>query len=42
MPEATAPAWETLAHYRLIEILALWEGRVMASPPALAEWINWG
>ncbi|WP_280550346.1 WYL domain-containing protein [Halomonas sp. 11-S5] len=31
MPEATALAWDTLARYRLIEILALWEGRVVAS-----------
>lgn len=31
MPDATALAWDTLARYRLIEILALWEGRVVAS-----------
>lgn len=31
MSETTALTWDTLARYRLIEILALWEGRVVAS-----------
>lgn len=31
MPDTTSLAWDTLARYRLIEILALWEGRVVAS-----------
>ncbi|MDW7748534.1 WYL domain-containing protein [Halomonas sp.] len=31
MPVTPAPGWDTLARYRLIEILALWEGRVVAS-----------
>jgi len=31
MPETPTPGWDTLARYRLIEILALWEGRVVAS-----------
>ncbi|MGM0914599.1 MAG: WYL domain-containing protein [Pseudomonadota bacterium] len=31
MPDAAAFTWDTLARYRLIEILALWEGRVVAS-----------
>jgi len=31
MSATTALPWDTLARYRLIEILALWEGRVVAS-----------
>lgn len=31
MPTLTPIPWDTLARYRLIEILALWEGRVAAS-----------
>ncbi|MEC9484020.1 MAG: WYL domain-containing protein [Halomonas sp.] len=31
MPELATIPWDTLARYRLIEILALWEGRVTAS-----------
>ncbi len=31
MPGTTPLTWDTLARYRLIEILALWEGRVVAS-----------
>lgn len=31
MTKCTSLPWDTLARYRLIEILALWEGRVVAS-----------
>lgn len=31
MPDISALAWDTLARYRLIEILVLWEDRVVAS-----------